>query len=64
MTPNEHVQALRNLLMADHQHSVATFHSYADEAHALGEFDREQRWRERARTRSEIPFPWDEDASP
>ena len=59
MSVDPHVQALRDLLVAEHEERIAEVQRWADEAAAAGDTER-QRWHladiERLKA---MPYPWE-----
>ena len=63
MGVDRHVQALRDLLVTEHEERIAEVQRAADEAGALGDLER-QRWHldDVARLKA-MPYPWEHNQS-
>jgi hypothetical protein len=59
MTTEEHMQALNDLLRAEHERSVAEVQRWADEAGAEGDIERQGRHLALAERLRAIPYPWE-----
>ena len=59
MTFEEHIQALRDLLRAEHERCVGEVQRWADEAGALGDVERQRRHLAHVARLRAIPYPWE-----
>jgi hypothetical protein len=60
MTVDPHVQALRDLLLADHEAWIAEVQEWADDAGASGDVVRERRQRAHVWRLKAMPYPWEQ----
>ena len=63
MTLDEHIQALRDLLVAEHEERIAEVQSWADQAAASGDVDRERRHLVHVARLRAMPYPWEKKLS-
>jgi hypothetical protein len=59
MTIDPHIQALQDLLRADHEAWIAEVQSWADRAAADGDVDRQRRHLEHVDRLKAMPYPWE-----
>jgi hypothetical protein len=60
MTVDPHVQTLRELLQADHEAWIAEVQTWADEAGAAGDVERQRRHLEHVARLKAMPYPWEQ----
>jgi hypothetical protein len=59
MTQEEYIQALRDLLRADHARWIVEAQQYADEAGAAGHVESQKRWLDEVDRQKATRFPWE-----
>jgi hypothetical protein len=59
MTLDEHIQALRQLLVTDHEETIARVKGWAAEAAARGNHEWERWHLDHAASLEAIPYPWE-----
>jgi hypothetical protein len=59
MTLDQHIQALRDLLRADHERLIAEVQGWADEAGAAGDLPRQRRHLAHVEHLRATPYPWE-----
>jgi hypothetical protein len=59
MNVDPHVQALRDLLVADHRERIAEVQRWADEAAAAGDVERQQRHLAHLTRLQDMSYPWE-----
>lgn len=59
MAVDPQVQALRDLLRADHEAWIAEVQDWADQAAAAGDIERERRHRAHVQRLKEMAYPWE-----
>jgi hypothetical protein len=57
-----HIQALRDLLVADHEAWIAEIQGWADEAAAHGDVERQRRHLAHVERLKAMPYPWEHPA--
>ncbi len=60
MSVDPHIQALRDLLRADHEAWIAEIQTWADEAAAAGDVRRQQRHLDHVARLRAMLYPWEE----
>ncbi|MDM4722384.1 hypothetical protein QTQ03_23380 [Micromonospora sp. WMMA1363] len=60
MTVDQHMQALRDLLRADHEAWIAEVQGWADDAEAAGDEERHRRHVEHVARLKAMPYPWEQ----
>jgi hypothetical protein len=60
MTVDPHVQALEELLRADHEAWIAEVQGWADEAGAAGDVERQHRHLDHVERLKAMPYPWEQ----
>ncbi len=60
MTVDPQVQALRELLRADHEAWIAEVRQWADEAGAAGDLERQRRHLAHVERLKAMPYPWEQ----
>jgi hypothetical protein len=59
MDVDQHIQALRDLLVADHEERIAEIQRWADEAGAAGDAERQRRYLAQVADLKAMPYPWE-----
>jgi hypothetical protein len=62
MTADPHVDALRELLVTDHEARIAEVQRWADEAAVVGDEDRQRRHLAHLERLKAMPYPWQQSA--
>jgi hypothetical protein len=63
MTVDPHVQALRELLRADHEAWIAEVQQWADDAASAGDVERQRRHLAHVDRLKAMPYPWERQAA-
>jgi hypothetical protein len=64
MSVDPQVQALRDLLRADHEAWIAEVQGWADQAAAAGDTVRQRRHQAHVERLKAMPYPWEREHSP
>jgi hypothetical protein len=59
MDVDQHIQALRDLLVADHEERIAEVQQWADEAGAAGDTERQRRYLAQVADLKAMTYPWE-----
>jgi hypothetical protein len=59
MSVDQHIQALRDLLVADHEERIAEVQQWADEAGVAGDVKRQQWHLAHVARLKAMPYPWE-----